>query len=375
MHLFSFDYPPNDGGIARLCAAIARGYAASVLSQQTPPGSVAPDIDALVPTTRVRRARPWREIEALRHLRRLPKEAVCLSAIWYPEGLVAMLAGVKPHVILAHGAELFPPAQPWRRGVWRWLRRRVLESAGLVVANSHYTAEMVRALAPAARVVAIPLAVDHERFSPADRTAVRQKWGIGDHRVVCSVSRIHAYKGYETVLKALAALSPHERTQITYLIAGKGPDLELLKRRARELGVDQQVRWLGFVPDDDLPDLYRAADLFVLATQERPGEQSVEGFGLVFLEAQACGTPVVGTRTGGIPDAITDGDGGWLIEQDDVSALAGIFRRLVGEPDTFTDMGRLARRRVEREFTWEHYLMRLHDALHNAGIEPGARHA
>lgn len=375
MHLFSFDYPPNDGGIARLCAEIAKGRAASVLSQQIPPGSAAPEIDALVPTTRVRRARPWRELAAYRRLRRLPPDTVCLSGIWYPEGLVATLARVRPHVILAHGAELFPPAQPWRRGVWRWLRRRVLESAGLVVANSHYTAEMVRALAPAARVVAIPLAVDHERFSPADRASARQKWGIGDHRVVCSVSRIHAYKGYETVLKALAALAPHERAQITYLIAGKGPDMEALQRRARELGVDQQVRWLGFVPDDDLPDLYRAADLFVLATQERPGEQSVEGFGLVFLEAQACGTPVVGTRTGGIPDAVTDGDGGWLIEQDDVSALAGIFSRLVADPVAFSEMGEQARQRVEREFTWEHYLMRLQDALRSAKIDLGARNA
>lgn len=324
---------------------------------------------------RVHRARPLREFEAYQYLRKLPTETVCFSGIWYPEGLIAMLAGVRPHVILALGAELFPPTQYWRRGLWHRLRRNVLESADVVIAISDYTAAMVRALAPAARVVAIPLAVDHERFSPGDRTVAREKWGVADLRVVCSVSRIHAYKGYETVLKALAALSPQERAQIAYLVAGKGPDLELLQRRARELGVDQQVRWLGFVPDEVLPDLYRAADLFVLATQERPGEQSVEGFGLVFLEAQACGTPVVGTRTGGIPDAVTDGDGGWLIEQDDVSALAGIFSRLVADPVAFSEMGEQARQRVEREFTWEHYLMRLQDALRSAKIDLGARNA
>ncbi|PJF32889.1 MAG: hypothetical protein CUN57_03555, partial [Phototrophicales bacterium] len=105
-------------------------------------------------------------------------------------------------------------------------------------------------------------------------------------------------------------------------MGGKGPDIEFLKSRATELGVEQNVRWLGFVANEDLPFLYSTADLFVLATRDIPEKRSVEGFGLAFLEAQACGIPVVGTNTGGIPDAVTDGDGGWLIEQDDVEALS-----------------------------------------------------
>ena len=85
-------------------------------------------------------------------------------------------------------------------------------------------------------------------------------------------------------------------------------------------------------------------------------------------EAQACGTPVVGTRTGGIPDAVREGEGGWLIEQDDAEGLAGILSRLADSPDEFRSAGRAARARVEREFTWERYMTRFVAELASRGI-------
>jgi phosphatidylinositol alpha-1,6-mannosyltransferase len=189
------------------------------------------------------------------------------------------------------------------------------------------------------------------------------------------VSRIHAFKGHDVVLRALADLPEHERAQFIYLVAGTGtgPHLPALKEQARILGIDQQVRWLGFVPEADLPDLYRASDVFVLMTREQQDQRSVEGFGLVFLEAQACGTPAIGSRTGGIPDAIDDGNGGWLIEQDDVRSLSALLRQLINDPESFKTMGDLARQRVEREFTWGHYLQRFKETLSTASIEMGER--
>jgi phosphatidylinositol alpha-1,6-mannosyltransferase len=136
-----------------------------------------------------------------------------------------------------------------------------------------------------------------------------------------------------------------------------------LERQVAELGLSEQVRFLGFVPEDDLPDLYRASDLFLLCTREAAERQEVEGFGLVFLEAQACGTPVVGTRTGGIPDAVKEGEGGWLIGQDDTAALSGLLSQLVDDPAAFLAAGKLARERVERQCTWEQYVRRFIGAL------------
>ena len=114
--------------------------------------------------------------------------------------------------------------------------------------------------------------------------------------------------------------------------------------------------------------LYRSANLFVLGTREDPDQPDVEGFGLALLEAQACGIPVVGTRTGGILDAVAEGHGGWLIDQDDVGALAAILARLVDDPEEFRQMGRAARQRVERECTWGHYMDRLIETLEIKGV-------
>jgi phosphatidylinositol alpha-1,6-mannosyltransferase len=369
--LFSFDYPPDDGGIARLCGEVLNGLARAgvrcdVLSQ-LPPNGVQP-LTATPSEARVTCRRPWREICAFHKLLQLRGRGPVVCGIWYPEGLLALLAGRRPLVILAHGSELMLTCAFWRRGVWRELCKRVCEAADLIVANSEYTRGLVLRAAPRAKVVVVPLGVDHERFCPRDKETAKRRFGVDGKIVVSSVSRLQAYKGHETVLRALAELPERQKYCMVYLIAGKGPYSDDLRRLTKDLGLDELVRFLGFIPEDDLPDLYRASDLFVLCTQESAVQQEVEGFGLVFLEAQACGTPVVGTRTGGIPDAVKHGEGGWLIQQNDVHALAGVLSRLTDDPGSFRAAGEAGRRRVEREATWGHYIDRFVETIEGEGI-------
>ena len=365
--LFSFDFPPLDGGIARLCSELAaglsrRGLPVNVLSQQ--PGD---ERDANCTAIRVTRHRPFRELSAFRQLLKRRGQGPVICGLWYPEGLLATLAGAGPRIVLAHGSELMPTRSAWRRGLWRRLMRWTLSNAALVAANSRYTKELVEKAAPDCRAVAIPLAVDHQRFTPGGRYAAKAKLGVSGKHVLLTVSRLKRYKGHETVFRALASLDERIRRDFVYLIAGKGPDRKALDIAARQLGIADLVRWLGYVPDNDLPDLYRAADLFVLCTREDPEQQEVEGFGLAFLEAQACGTPVVGTRTGGIPDAVVEGEGGWLIREDDDAALARLLARIASAPDEFATQGCAARARVERECTWEHYIEQFIRELASAG--------
>jgi len=368
--LFSFDYPPLSGGVSRLCAELAaglsrRGAAVTAIAQAGEDGPAGPA------EVRVTRARPWREMAALRALRRRPRGAPVISGIWYPEGVLAGLARSRPHVVLAHGAELLPTRSRLRRNLWRRLLARTLRGADLVVANSAYTLGLVRAAAPGAEAVAVPLAVDHERFSPGDRAAAKTKYGAAGRRVISSVSRIRRHKGHDIVFRALASLGEDARRGVLYLIAGTGPDRPAIEAQAKELGVAGCVRWLGFVPEDGLPELYRASDLFVLCTREAAEEREVEGFGLVFLEAQACGTPVVGARAGGIPDAVKEGEGGWLVGPDDAEALADILRRLLDDPAAFEAAGRSGRERVERECTWDRYVDSFLAELSARSIEIG----
>lgn len=364
--MFSYDYPPHDGGIARLCSEIAAGWTRTGADVQViapAPRKGTPTPPSRTRELRVRHSRPWREWESYRALRDRTCRGPVICGLWYPDGLLAQVAGARPRVILAHGFELMPTKARWRRKIWRRMLRCVCESADLVIANSEYTRKLVLERAPGAKVLAIPLAVDCRRFSPGDAQEAKRRFGVANKVVLSTVSRLDAYKGHDVVLRAIAASSERSRGNFVYLIAGKGPHQGELERQVTELGLAEQVRFLGFVPEDDLPDLYRASDLFLLCSREVAERQEVEGFGLVFLEAQACGTPAIGTRTGGIPDAIKEGEGGWLIEQDDAAALSRFLSQLVDDPTAFLAAGKRARKRVERQCTWEHYMRRFVAAL------------
>jgi phosphatidylinositol alpha-1,6-mannosyltransferase len=367
MILFSYEYPPCSGGIARLCVEISTALKKDkrdlrILTQRYDGACLAAG-PALV---EVPAERPWREWAAFKWLRKQSSDVPVICGLWYPEGLVALLSGIKQCIILAHGAELFPPVQTWRRPFWAILQRWVLESARLVIANSEYTRQLVLTVAPRARVETIVLAVDHERFSPGNRAAAKQRLKLEGKQVVCTVSRIHQYKGHDVVLRAISQLSADERASLIYVVAGTGPYEKELKTLAVQLGLGPIVRWYGFVPEEDLSLVYRASDLFALCTQELPSQRAVEGFGLVFLEAQACGTPAVGTRSGGIGDALEDGDGGWLVEPNNSEALAVILRELVHAPENFRAAGQRARERVVQKFTWDQYAIRFSEALDRA---------
>ncbi len=368
--VFSSDYLPNDGGIARLCAQIAGGLRLRAVDCRViaPRGHGTPpeNCEALV-ETRISPRRVIREWQSYHLLRRRAANGPVICGLWYPDGLIAASSGVRPLVVLAHGSELMP-APAWRRATWRRICRQVCETADLVVANSSYTRELVLRIAPSARAAALPPGVDHRRFSPGDKQAAKERFGAAGKVVLSSVSRLHAFKGHETILRALAGLPARRKDRFLYLVAGTGPHGGELQRLAAELGLAGRVRFLGFVPEDDLPDLYRASDLFVLCTRESAARQEVEGFGLVFLEAQACGVPVVGARTGGIPDAVREGEGGQLIAQDDANALAAILEELAECPERFQAAGRAARRRVVNECTWDHYMQRFLAALAAEGI-------
>ena len=373
--LFAFEYPPVSGGIARLCGGLAEvlersGVKAHVLTQKSTSTATEPGLQKYRVDSR-RPLREWRAFLWLRKsVRRKPAvQDITICGVWYPEGLIAYLAGVRHFVILAHGAELLPTLNRWRRPFWTALQKRVLEKADLVIANSEYTRRLVLNSAPNARVETIPLAVDVERFAPGDREAARLQLNVSGKLVLSTVARLYHYKAHDTVLRALACLEAGEREKFVYLVVGQGPHETVLRKLAAEIGVESQVRWLGFVSEDDLPRIYWASDLFALCTRDAPSERSVEGFGLVFLEAQACGTPVVGTNTGGIPAAIHEGEGGWLIAQDDINQLTAILRRLLASPDSFRKAGREARQRIMRECTWPEYGQRFFSALQGAGIE------
>ncbi|WP_421999015.1 glycosyltransferase family 4 protein [Reyranella sp.] len=197
--------------------------------------------------------------------------------------------------------------------------RRAIESADMVTTVSRATRQRLLEwvdLAPE-RVRVLPNTVD-DRFSPGPPpAALRDRLKVGTGPLLLTVGRLAAserYKGHELVFSALPALRARH-PGLVYLVAGEGDDRARLERRAAELaGEADAVRFLGYVSDAELPDLYRLADLYVMPSAE-------EGFGVVYLEAAACGLRVVGGAGGGSRDAVPDERVGLLVDPRDRQAL------------------------------------------------------
>jgi phosphatidyl-myo-inositol dimannoside synthase len=153
------------------------------------------------------------------------------------------------------------------------------------------------------------------------------------------------HKGIDTVIAALPMLP-----EVRYAVAGDGPDRPRLEQLADQLGVRDRVRFLGNVPEVQLPGLYRAATLYAGLSREANGQ--VEGFGLSLVEAQASGIPVIASTSGGIPDAVLDGRTGVLIPPDDPTAAAVTLIGLLSDPGRLAAMGRSGRARVEQYLNW-----------------------
>jgi len=357
---FSYDFPPLEGGISRLCDEIVKQFIlnkwdikALSVKRKVQDGFT----NSIYPIETVVAQRGLRELHSFQKLFSFPKDTLIITGVWYPEALLVTLAGYKNFVVLAHGNDVMRGESTFKNKMLSTLRKWVLHRAKLVICNSHYTEKVIKEQFPEVNTKVCLLGVDEKRFSPVvNNSKIRKFLGLPvDKKIVLTVSRINKYKAHDVVLNALSKLTTDERIKICYCIAGRGDYVESLKALAVDLGVNDCIHWFGFVDEGQLADLYRASDLFVLCTREEKEQKAVEGFGLVFLEAQACGIPVIGSNQGGIPDAITHCDGGWIIERDDVTSLTQYFVKLVEDNTMFKEEGKKARKRVEKETTWGHF--------------------
>ena len=291
-------------------------------------------------------------------------------AVALPDGMTGLLLkrtlGL-PYVQYVFGLEIARPAlEPWTRERLGW----VLQNADRVVAISRATADLaVRLGARPDRVVFVPPGVDVETYHPDPEAGARvhQQHGLDGRKVILTLGRLVARKGQDQVIRALPRVL-EAVPQAVYLIAGSGPDRERLERLAEEVGVADRVIFAGRVPDGEVVAYYNGADVVAMPSREEPETGDVEGFGMVFLEANACGKPVVGGRSGGVVDAVADGVTGFLVDPHDPADLAARLVTLLQDPDLARRMGEAGRERARREFAWGRLASRWREAI--GGVPP-----
>ena len=224
---------------------------------------------------------------------------------------------------------------------FEWIRRSVLNRTDLILSRSGEATAVVRAFGFAGPVRSIGYGVDQEMFSPAPSVAKRSEAGLR----VGYVGRLVVEKGLDEALNAMVAC----HLPVSLAIKGEGPYADPLRSRVKELGLEDRVSMVGWGDAKDTAAFFRSLDVSLLLSRSSPVWR--EQFGRTIIESQSCGVPVIGADSGAIPDVI--GDGGWVVPERDVDALAELFDQLATAPEELAEKRALGLANVASRFTFQ----------------------
>jgi phosphatidylinositol alpha-1,6-mannosyltransferase len=263
--------------------------------------------------------------------------------------LLNKLFGV-PYIIWTYGQEMLDEYLGKTGLLPIRLEKRLFRSACAVLTISHWTESLAVAKgAKASNVHKIVMGVD-DYFHPCESTiALKASLSLEDKLVILSVGRLVRRKGHDMMLKSLPTIVGRF-PDVVYLIVGSGPMENELRNLARVMGVSDHVAFIGAPSDELLVQYYQTADVFVMVSRELEGQ--AEGFGLVYLEANACGIPVVGGRSGGVTDAVVHGYTGLLVDPTSPQAIAEAIVGLFADGQYAKWLGENGRKRVESTMNW-----------------------
>lgn len=352
-------FPPDLGGMEELTGGLATALATEGHAVEVFADRIRSDrAELAAPGFVLRRfggPRPWRRwrkrVAIARALRGGPPSALIADS-WKSIEALPRITGGAPILVLAHGME-FPPDVTAAKA--RRIRDALARATG-VAANSRYTLGLLAPhMPPGTRCAVVPPPIPPQpEPSPTDLAAVRALTG-SDGPVLLTLARLEPRKGIDMVIRAIPGLVA-AHPGLSLLVAGDGPDKARLVSLAAEAGIAQRVRFLGRVDAGMKAALFRSADLFAMPTR-REGA-SVEGFGIVYLEAAWHGLPALAGHEGGAADAVADGETGILCNGADPQAVQDSLAALLADRAALRAMGARASARVRAGFLWPSILPR-----------------
>lgn len=378
--LLTLDFPPSVGGIQEFLFQFCQNVHRLEPEVIAPWHRDAPAFDATLPYL-IHRTRPPLAYP-VSHLApmlaqalgacsaRRPDLIVCGHINTAPIGLLLSRLLHVPFVVFGYAMELKAPRSVRLGGP-------AARRADLFVAISRYAAQAVERFGVRReRIHVTPLGVDPSLVTTADALtpcpsgedltaslAPTRGEGRGGRPMLLTVARLQdRYKGHDNVIRALPLIAA-KVPEVRYVVAGDGPLRQYLERLAVSLDVRERVEFRGRVSDVERRELYQSCEVFVMPSRESRTGGGAEGFGIVYLEANAAGKPVVGGRSGGIPDAVLEGQTGLLVEPNDIADIAEACTRLLTDRELAARLGRQGYERVATQLTWPKVIAELEERL------------
>ena len=336
--LLTLDFPPSVGGVQQylyeLCRRIGRHCCLTTVVPRGNPALFKGEPFRVLP---VHSSQPWYFARVLAMLR--PH----LTLVGHAHSRLLLPAAVLSrgrYMALTHGNDFEAAQLRWHAPIFN----RLLSGAHPLVTNSRANARRLRDLGLPEPEIILP-GTDPDRFTPMHAPHTGPP-------IILTVARLVSRKGIDTVLKALPPLL-QLAPRLQYWIVGEGPEQSSLVQLVQDLQLSDAVRFLNSVSAADLPELYRRASIYVMPSREEYHTGSVEGFGIVYLEASASGLPVVAARSGGAAEAVIEDETGLLVPPDDPPALAKALARLLNDSALRQRLGSNGRSWVENEMNWD----------------------
>ena len=287
------------------------------------------------------------------------------AVVWFKPGFITYLLGGFfdiEYFISTFAYEVTAYEKPSFR---RYIMKLTFKRAKLIFTCSEFSKNKIMQIMnlPAKKIINIPLGVDIETFKPnLDARVIKNRFNLHGKKVILTVARLVDYKGQDMVIKAMPKILKAIPNAI-YLIVGRDHGAEtMLKKLVLDLNLENFVVFTGYVAHpigakNELPLYYNLCDLFVMSSRENPLTGDAEGFGLVYLEANACGKPVIGGRSGGIPSAVVDGVTGLLVEPLDINDIADKIILLLTHKDYADRLANEGLRRAQ-QLSWENVILK-----------------
>ena len=360
----SRNYRPKGGGIATYLHHLAlemvsQGHCICVVASYSE-GCKAFDRKQPFITKRIHQCLFWTPIWTLRlfYYALSAGSDVVINGEWRSGIHTYLIRHLMPfqYFTIAHGTELQDTNLTWKHRIWKrlgFLRYKILQASDGIFPNSAYTKSLLKDLGlPMTTTHIVNPAVDPKEFYPGQKpNYLIKKYGLKDHKVILSASRLVPHKGHKTVIQALPKVC-RRIPRLKYFIIGAGHHRNYLKELVKYLNLQQYVIFTGFVTDSDLRDYYNLADVFIMLSQVRENFCQIEGFGIAFLEANACATPVIGGKSGGVEEAVLHGQTGSVIDPFSTHDCADTLIQYLENPEFAASQGRAGRLRIERELNW-----------------------